>query len=126
MGKFTNKGKEAIFNSSFTYLERLNNWIERSHIYSGDDNDIMDGFMALEEWAAELDCVLDEEERKELEKKRKITKNNLFKLVEKNAPLVVLREYFRPFQLYLGRLTHEKGLLMKVEDKYDPKFDTRL
>ena len=127
MGKFSNHDKEAVYNSSFTYLVRLNAWIERAHIYSADDDNIFDAFMALEEWAAELDCVLDDEERKDLEVLRKSTKRNLLYLKnKKNADLQTLREYFRPFQLYLGRLTHEKGLLMKVENRYDPKKDTRI
>jgi len=126
MGKFTKQEKENVFNSSITYLDRMSLWIERAHLYSADDDDIFDAFMALEEWAAELDPLLNPDEQEKTENFRKKTKLKLLKQTKDGESLIYLRETFRPFQLHLGRLTQKKGLLMKQEDAYDVHKDTRI
>lgn len=120
VNKFNSKlDGEAAFNSSITYLMRLNYWLQQAHLFSADDDDINDCFMALEQAAIEVDGVCTPEEREELEVLRKETKENILVAINNKKQLFVLREKVRPYHLGINRIAHKKGILMlraKPED----------
>jgi len=71
---------EVGFNSSFTYLLRINHWLQQAHTLSADDDDVWDYFMALEQASIEVDGALDPEQREEMEVIRLEVKKILLQL----------------------------------------------
>lgn len=123
MGRFNKKlDGEAAFNSSITYLDRLNYWLQQSHLLSNDDDDILDCFMALEQAAIEVEGVATPEERDMLEVLRLETKKKVLEGTNNKNNIHTLRELTRPYHLAINRLAHSKGIMMlraKPEDMND-------
>lgn len=88
------------FNSSLQYLWRVSNLLWSAHMARMDQDTVKDEFYILEQLEIELDPRMDEEERWEAS-----VLNFYAAKMNKRA----IKEYF----LYLNRIAHAKGLIMK-------------
>ena len=105
-----------MFNSSLTYLDRLNFLFQKAHEASADDDDVYDWIVALEQAHIEVDPRIKKDDQESLELLRLKTHEKFRDSKKKGVGFAGMREIVRPYHLAINRLAHSAGLLMKDAD----------
>ena len=108
-----------MFNSSLTYLDRLNFLFQQAHVASSDDEDVFDWIMALEQAHIEVDPRLDPDKQQFLEDLRKDTHRQFREAKMSNKSFPFMREVVRPYHLAINRFAHEAKLIMRDSQEAD-------
>jgi len=120
-----NNGSDGtpVFNSSLTYLERMNWLMQQAHVCSMDDEEVYDWLMCVEQLHIEIDPRMQPDEQTDLNILRRDTIRRLKQPDKPLTNLVEKREIVRKYHVAVNRFAHSKKLMMKDQDAGQNMFD---